>query len=234
MSVLDNIKRLTNQLYPTGRAFKLFRDSEFKKLHDGLALSEQRAYDDALAILDAILPDNDNFTIDDATDWERRLGLVTNPAVSLDDRKLAILRKMNHPGTIPARQHFLYLEGQLQAAGFSVFVFENRFDDGFGGLETRNPGDVAIGSFTSVQHGQVQHGASQHGASLIDKIVNSIDPKVDESFDVGANLRSTFFIGGSPVGTAATVDVNRQDEFRQLVLKIKPAHTVAFLFINFI
>jgi len=127
MTTLTKIKKLGKTLYPTGRAFKIPFGGVLDKLNSALSESEQRAFDDAVSILDSALPDNDNFTTGDATDWERRLGLITNPAVPLSDRKLAIIRKIRHPGNIPARQNFLYLQGQLQDAGFNVFVFENRF-----------------------------------------------------------------------------------------------------------
>lgn len=236
MSVIAKILKLTDQLYPSGRAFKLAKDGDFKKLHEALGLSEERAYDDALAILDSILPDNDDFSLDDAAYWERRLGLITNLSVSLDDRKSAILRKMNHPGTIPARQHYLYLEGQLQASGFNVFVFENKFPDGFGGIETRDYNTVSGGGGSAVQMGDFQLGDTQMGSGIGEGAicVNYIDEAQDLLFDVGDNLRSTFFIGADPVGDFADVDQNRKDEFRQLILKIKPAQTVAYLFINYI
>lgn len=236
MSILSKIISLTNQLYPSGRAFKLFKGSDLTLLHQGLGLSEERAYNDALAIFNSILPDNDDFTTDDAQDWERRLGLITNNSVSLSDRKLAILRKMNHPGTIPARQHYLYLEGQLQDAGFNVFVFENKFPDGFGGIETRDYNTVSGGGGQAVQLGDFQLGDTQIGNGVPNNVVvaNHIDESVDNNFNVGLNLRSTFFIGANPVGDFADVDINRKDEFRQLILKIKPAQTVAYLFINYI
>src|SRR5688572_21021930 len=139
MSVLNKIQSLSKQLLPTGRAFKVPKDSYFQKLIDGLAESEQRAYDDALSILNSAIPDNDNFTADDATDWERRLGLITGDGVSLADRKLAILRKYNHPGEIKARQHYLFLQKQLRDAGFDVYVHENRFPYGDGTYYTLSP-----------------------------------------------------------------------------------------------
>ncbi len=134
MSTLEKIKKLGKTLYPTGRAFKIPFEGVFDKLNSALSESETRAFDDAVSILDSALPDNDNFTTGDATDWERRLGLITNPAVPLSDRKLAIIRKIRHPGNIPARQNFLYLQGQLQDAGFDVFVFENRFPSYLNGI----------------------------------------------------------------------------------------------------
>jgi hypothetical protein len=235
MSTFDRIIKLSRQLYPKGRAFKMPFESDFEKLTQGLAASEQRAYDDALAIFNSILPDNTNFTANDATDWERRLGMVQNPSVPLADRKLAIKRKMNHPGTIPARQHYLYVEGQLRDAGFDVYVFENRFDDGFGGLETRDPLTVngGIGG-TIAQMGQFQMGQSQMGGGYTNKIVNYIDETFDANFNVGSNLRSTFFIGGTPVGQFADVSIDRKDEFRQLILKLKPTQAVGYLFINYV
>lgn len=234
--VLDKIKKLTKQLYPTGRAFWAPLGGDFDKLTSGLAASEERAYLDAVSILDSALPDNSNFTSQDATDWERRLGLVTNTLVTLSDRKLAIIRKMNHPGTIKTRQSYLYLQGQLQAAGFNVYVYENRFSDGMGGYTTKTPTEFSILPYPlgSVQHGDFQHGDAQHGGGFYgNKVANHISRSDDDSFSVGLNFRSTFFVGGPTAGTWAVVDVNREDEFRQLILKIKPVQTVGFLLVNF-
>lgn len=237
MDILENILALTKQLYPTGRAFQYFRNSDTGKLHKGLAGVEQKAYSDSVLTLDSILPDNGNFTTNDATDWERRLGMIYSPLTLLSDRKLAIKRKMQHPGTIHARQHFLYLEGQLRAAGFNVYVYENRF------LVSGNYITRPATFFTSVglsefQHGQLNHNQRQHGGGYGNKIANSIDENQDLYFDVGVNLRSTFFIGGSDINNPLTVfsDVPlvRKQEFRQLILKIKPVQTVGYLFINYI
>jgi len=236
MAVIDRINKLTGQLFPTGRAFWKRFGSEFDKMTSGLNASEVRAYNDAVSIKDSALPDNSNFSADDASAWETRLGLITNPLVALVDRKLAIQRKMNHPGTIRARQNYRYLQEQLQAAGFDVFVYENRFPDGFGGYVTKTPIVFSLLPFpsTPTEHGDFEHGDAQHGNLFYgDKIVNSIEINGDRFFDLGANLRSTFFIGGSTPGSWAIVDVNRELEFRQLVLKIKPVQTITFLLINF-
>ena len=151
--------------YPTGRAFRVFTSSVTEQLHKGLALGEERLYKDALSPLDSILPDNDSFDEDDATSWERRLAILSSPGTSFADRKAAILRKIQHPGVTPSRQHFLYLEGELQKAGFDVFVFENRFPLGGGIYETKTADEVAGGAAagqagysSDVQHGQIQHG----------------------------------------------------------------------------
>lgn len=209
--------------------------SFLEKLHIGLNQSEARAYADAVSILDSALPDNANFTSDDATAWEVRLGLITNLAVPLADRKLAIIRKMNHPGTIKARQHYLYIQGQLQAAGFAVYVYENIFSDGMGGFITKDPLIVSGGiGGAKFQLADRQLGDRQLGPRFINIIANHIDEALDTIFDVGANLRSTFFIGGGYLGTFANVDADRKDEFRQLILKLKPVQEVGFLFINYV
>ena len=204
-----------------------------RKLHEGLILSEERLYNDAISILDSILPDNNNFTEDDATAWERRLGLIISLDVPLSDRKRAIARKMQHPGTQKPRQHFLYVQEELRKAGFDVYVYENRFPDGSGGYETKTPQEVAISPIGfEAQHGQFQHGQLQHGAVLVEKIVNSIDSFVDAPFDVGDNLKSTFFISSSTLGVNAIILESRMLEFRQLVLKLKPVQTVCFPFVS--
>lgn len=234
----DLILKLTKSFYPKGRAFRLSKNSTIEKVHKALAISENIAYTSTLSILNSILPDNGNFTVEDATDWERRLGLITNQSTALSDRKLAILRKMNHPGTIKARQHYLYVQGQLQDAGFDVYVYENRFLE-LGVYVTKTPDEI-IGAALSNQavHGFdgtfLEHGQVQHGGSFDEKIANSIDKEIDAVFDIGSNYRSTFFIGGPTLGSFANISSSREIEFRQLVLKLKPVQSIAYIFTNFI
>lgn len=232
MSILSQIRALTAQLYPTGRAFGV--RGWLGGLHDALSLSEAQAYSDALGILDSILPDNPNFTAQDATDWERRLGLITNTSALLSTRMALIQRRMNHPGTIKARQHYLYVQGQLQAGGFPVYVYENRFPVG-GGYVTEDPAVVAGGGGVVLNQLDLhQLGDAQLGGAWGALIANSIYAGVDASFDVGADQRSTFFIGGYPIGTYANIPAASEQAFRQLVLQLKPAQTVAYLFINYV
>lgn len=209
-------------------------NSYLESLMYALSLSENRAYNDGLSIQNSILPDNSDFTSDDATDWERRLGMIVSPLVDLDLRKLAIKRKMNHPGDIKSRQHYLYIEGQLRAAGFDVYVYENRFPYG-GSYYTRTLFDIIGGvGIDDLQHGDKQHGDSQHGGTYSNIIANYIDETLDSNFAIPSNLRCTFFIGGSPLGQFANVPIERKQEFRQLILKLKPAQMVGYLLINYI
>lgn len=235
MTIVEKILKIFRQLYPTGRAFKMPVDGDSYKLHKSIAESYADVYSAAVSVLDSALPDNDNFTVDDATSWERRLGLITNDAVPLSNRKMAIIRKMNHPGTVPARENWRFLEKQLRDAGFDVYVFENRFPDGMGGYFTQNPLDLSGGvGLTSPQYGDFQYGDQQYGGYYGNMVVNHIDEKVDQLFDIGDNLRSTFFVGGPYAGEFADVPAVRKEEFRQIILRTKPVQTVGFLFINYI
>lgn len=237
MATFDKIYKLTSQLFPTGRAFRGAVGGDLDKLKKALSRSEARFYDDAKSVLDSMLPDNDNFTAQDASDWERRLGLITNTNVLLSDRKLAIKRKLNHPGTILPRQNYRFLERELRAAGFDVYVYENRFDYGDGTYYTKTPEQFSLTTYPTVdiEHSStLEHGEIDHGGGLYsNKVVNHVDEVIDDEFDVGSNFRSTFFIGYTPAGTWASVDDARKEEFRQMVLRLKPVQTVAFLLINF-
>lgn len=234
MTYQDQIKALTKQLYPTGRAFRAAEGGFLDKMHDGLVVGEQLLMRDALSIQDMLVPDNANFTTADADYWERVLGMIDGSASPLVDRMAAIKRKMQHPGNIPARQHYLFLERELQLAGFNVFVYENRFPSG-GGYVTQTPQALAgIGGVAALQHNQALHGQRQHGGTWGNKVANYLDENLDRNFNLGSNLRSTFFIGGSPIGSYATVPLVRKQEFRQLILKIKPVQTVGLLFITYV
>jgi uncharacterized protein YmfQ (DUF2313 family) len=213
MIAINDILKLTKQLLPTGRAWKVPINGVFENLIKGLAESEVRAYNFALGTLDRILPDNDNFTAEDATEWERRLGLVQQPTyVSLTQRKAIILRKLQYPGNFLARQNYRYIEAQLQLAGFAVTVTEN-FDP-----------DYIIG--VALQHSEdTEHGYdSEMGSTTVDLVANSAFQ--GELYDVSSPL-GCFIITG-------TISPNLITAFRKLILTLKPANTVAVLNVDYV
>lgn len=222
MAVIDDIKKLTKILLPTGRAFRMPKDGEFQKLMDGLALSEERLWADTGSTLDSIIPDNNNFSADDATLWEKRYGLITSDSVSLTDRKAAIIRKMNHPGNVKPRQNYRFIQAQLRLANFDVYLYEN--------LSRLNP---LVGGFI-FQHGDYQHGDAQHGGAVADKVARSIYSSEDADFDIGTNYSNVFWIGGATLGTFANVDADRETEFRDLILRLKPLNQIAYLVVNYV
>lgn len=227
-SLAQTLLKLTKRLYPTGRAFNLRMGGVFERIHKALAISEEQAYRAATSgILDTILPDNDNFTAEDASVWERRLAILADASASLEDRKAAIARKYAHPGNIVARQHQAYIEGQLQRAGFNVFVHEN--------LAGQSPDNfVTVTDITFADEDAFFSPATILGVSDVDQVVNFTDKEDDASVLPGPNLTDSFFIGGQTVGDFADVPAVREREFRQLILFLKPAQMTAFLFINYI
>jgi hypothetical protein len=256
--MLYKLIKLTKQLYPKGRAFKLPENGWFYRLHKGLAESESRLYNDALSVLDSILPDNPNFTEQNATDWERRLGLINGTGLPLQDRKDAIRRKMNHPGNVMPRENWMFLEAQLQLAGFDVWIHENRVlvnttiqavppvfvvpQVGYGNHGEFNHGENEHGDnfsyyaqfLTYANHGEFNHGEMEHGGYLWNQqVVNFIPEILDANFNPGLSYRATFFVGGEIFGTFADVPTARKNEFRQLILKLKEVNTVAYLLINY-
>lgn len=246
------IRKVSKQLYPTGRAYNQNTGTVIESLHNALSKSESQAFEDAKGVLNHILPDNANFLEDDAALWENRLGLITNTAVSLTNRKLAIQRKMNQPGEYPARQSWDYLEQQLQDAGFSVYVHENipeisiydflitnnvyqLNDNQLNDAELNQLTPNYLSLFDVIQLGTNQMGTFQlNNTVYLNKVVNNIDESKDAYFTILNNFRSTFFIGGITKGDFANVDLARKEEFRQLILKIKPVQSIGYLLINYI
>jgi hypothetical protein len=233
-SVSSLMSNLATQLYPTGRAWYMLKNSVMEKFHSAINVSFVRLVDDARQTLDSCFPDNNNFSEDDCNLWEYRFGMRTNPTLSLAVRKEAIYRRMARGRNVPARQHIKYLEYQLQLAGFNVWLHENGFiEDGV--RVFKKPQDIIALMPENVQHGgTTQHGVGvQHGGVNADVIANSY--KQNELYSVADEyLWSTFFIGGENLGDVAEVPENRLEEFRELVLKLKPAHLVAFTFINYV
>lgn len=225
---------LARDLYPTGRAFNIKFQSVFYNLHAAINVSFIRLLEDAIQTVNSALPDNENFNEDDIELWAFRLGLTLADSLSIEEKKQAILRKFAYPSNIKARQNPLFIEFQLRLAGFDVYVHENRFFEG-GEWVFKTPDEVANVGVSESQHGEPsQHGPGfTHGSAQFNVIANLAIPG-PESYSVGSNLYATFFIGGEILGDFATVPENRVIEFKELVLKLKPAQTVAFTFINFI
>lgn len=230
MTRIDEIYKLTKSLFPNGRAFWLSEET-IQIFIRALCISEAEAYDESLSILSSILPDNDNFTPEDATLWERRLNIAVNPPLlTLDERKTLIARKYAFPGSFIYRQNWRYVEYQLQYAGFNVWVHENRFDDGFGGFEYINQLELSI-----IQHASDTELGSdlEMGDPGMDLIANL--PDAIEVFDVGetTNFKGGFYIGGETFPDRAIVPKQLEKEFRKLVLTLKPTNTFAILLIDF-
>lgn len=233
-NLADIFSNLASQLYPTGRAFYMQKGGVMDNTHLAFNRSFIRVISDARLTIDSTFPDNENFSADDCTLWEYRFGMVTDTTLSVQQRRAAIYRRMSRGRNVPARQHQSYIEAQLQLAGFDVYVYENGFIEG-GVRVYKKPEEIIAGSAGEVQHGGLsQHGIGmQHGGGTSQVIANSYKP--NEVFSVSdSKLWASFFIAGSTLGSIAEIPAKREEEFRELVLKLKPAHLIAFTFINYI
>ncbi len=222
---LPGIISLTKQLYPTGRAWIMKKGSIFYKFHDGLAYSESRIYAKILGILDSVLPDNDDFSEDDADNYERALAVYQQSSgLTLSERKNNIKRKLQHPGNILGRQAAVYIEYQLQLAGFDVYIHENR---------------PTIYDPVPAIYGEINYNDTTYGNTGISgytKIANYVDELKDSSFSFGdaTDKRATFFVGGEIFPNFADVPADRKNEFRDLILRLKPAQMAGYLLINYV
>jgi uncharacterized protein YmfQ (DUF2313 family) len=232
---LQKLLKLAKLLLPTGRAWRLFENNVHGSIQKGLALSNNRFIEDAMGLLDGILPDNFNFTTNDAEKWEARLGLPINPNVTLQDRKLAIQRKLNHPGDTPGRHSRLFFQQQLQDAGFTnLVVTQNKFNG-----VAKAPEEM-IGT----KHGDAVHGDAVHGGYLGGVVIDYLEPSIDEqryldyiyaqpsNKDLEPFYRKTFFISAENL-EYATVDANRRRELRGLILRLMPASMICFLIVKY-
>jgi hypothetical protein len=221
MSDARDILKLKKQLLPTGRAFNVPSGGNFEKLLLGLADQESEAYNAAIGLLNCIIPDNEDFSQDDAIRWEKVLSISASEDDSLVNRKAAIYRKMQFPGGVKGRQHKNYLEGQLRAANFNVKIYEY--------------GDVKNFFANTVHSSDTLHSSiTVHGGWNIPSYTGIIANHIDEDMetDVPAtldNLRNIFWIAGDSFSEFVTIPPYRMEEFRHIVLTIKPLHTVAFL-----
>lgn len=200
------------------------------RLHRAIGTIQKQAYNDALQIGNDMLPDNPLFTVQDAHDWYRRLGIYDSGSVPFADMKAAITQKMSWPVTPLNKQNAAFIQEQLQLAGFNVYVYENKFP---GPL---TPGEVMNNTHGRSISGYFQSGQNQYGqldsSGVVSKIFNYLEPEKD--IDEPLTLRSLFYISGSPITSVATVPASRQTEFRQLVLQLKSAQMMAVCFINFV
>jgi hypothetical protein len=224
--IVTELANLVDQLYPTGRAFYKPKGGTFDLLHDAINLSFLRFINEYTNLINASIPDNENFTKEDASFLEYKYGLTDRTGNDLDFRKSALRRKIGHPNNIKPRQSKNFIENQLRISGFNVRVFENT-------PPYKTPSEVGGTIVDTTQHGgDTQHGGGTfHGGVTFQVIANKID--ADESYGVGANLWASFFICGENLGENAIIEGSRRDEFRELVLKLKPAHLAAYYFVNF-
>lgn len=226
-----DIKNLYLQSFPKGRAFD-FANTEYADKYFGAVAKVDSDYlQTSQDILDGLFTDSGNFTVEDARKLEKRYGIVINENNTLADRKMAIEDRLTFPNGIEARQSASYMEYRLRQAGFDVYVHENRFDDGSGGYETVIA-DTSL--YDSSYYDAFYY--DETGIAYTEIIRNYIDVSRESELEItySNNWRFTFYIGGSTFQSFANVDSERKNEFRHLILKLKPCHLVGLLIVNYV
>jgi hypothetical protein len=237
----DTFIWLSQKLYPNGRAFWMAPPKAdetggiFYRLHRAISNQQAAAYNFLRGIQNAQLPDNPGFTIDDAHAWYRRLGIYDSGTVPFDDMKARIRQAMSFPQVPLNKQNYNFITQQLQDAGFNVKVWENRFDDGAGGWETRTPDEVlgtpAGEAYLDDFELDELDLDSTYSIDNISILANYLEDAAEEDINI-TNWRSTFYVAApDEVNIFAAIPESRHIEFRQLLLKLKPAHTIGILFV---
>ncbi len=235
VNLVDLFHKFTQSLYPTGSAFNLPLNGNFDNLHKAINNSFVRLVQSSRSFIDSQFPDNEKFDIKDCELWEYRLGISASNLTPIEQRRQAIFRKFAYPETAKARFSIPFLQKQITDSGFSVTIHENKFFQG-GEWVYKSPSQIAAITLEATRHANsTLHGkGTVHGSTGFEVIANEAR-NIPEKFVVGeGNLWATFFLGGATLGTYAAVPSSRQIEFKELILRLKPAHLTAFTFINYI
>lgn len=218
LSYVNYFQTLNNTLYPTGRAFWKPLNGVFNKVHEALAMSESRLHTTIVNLQNDIIADNILMTSDAITHWETVFGLTGKGTVL--QRVNAIKQCQGYPNNDLARQSITFLQNQFDLAGFDVTIHYR---------VNNNPQPAEYGLFT---YGEKTYGQTGTAYTVC---ANNIDETLDSGVIFDNNtLLYTFYIGGATLGTSADVPLTQKAEFRNLILKLKPAHTIAILFINYV
>ena len=227
-------------------------------------LAETEALSDINDKIDQLLaqkyPDNPVFDEDDTENWERVFGLSPADSMTLEERRQVIIAKQQYPNGVIDRGHWKFIQDQLQANGFDVYIHENRT------VATTFITQCGLSQCSETTQCGSQNDptevfeAVEPDSSYTEICANFLEPELDATvFDSGGGtycgfaqcgedtqcsdpfsedrnqqLSYTFFVSAETYPNKANIPLDRKDEFRELLLKLKPMHTAAFLFINYI
>lgn len=201
-------------------------------------------------------PDNPYFSIDDAANHERVLGIVPSIGATFDERKQVLLARMSNKRDDEFQGTREYLENVLRSSGFDVYVHENRFPSesvpaqvgtAMCGVDTIGGGVISDYPFEAIypdaSYDQicVNNIRSEDDADFFDSVPGTqigiaecgIDTLAsDEENDIYNLLPYILFIGGAVYPAKADIPSARIRECRDLILKTKETHILTLLYIN--
>lgn len=199
------------QLYPDGSAFLTTEDTNRSKIHKSI----DYICDDYLEQLKSLVSSalaKDGIDEQEISFLENRYGVYFTDGLSLEERINRVRLRMTYPNRVVNRSSAAWIEYVLRSFGFDVSVYEN---DGIS--------PEVLQAFKETQYGSSKYGSSNYGGFIYNIIGNSMFE--GERYNFGGNLWATFFIR-----IVTPIDSSRVREFRELVLKLKPAHLCAILF----
>lgn len=241
-------------LLPDGRAFDIKNSYNFRKIFDAVSRLQDDLINDSENVLIGLDPNNEYFTEEQAKKLEKRYGLYINESLDFATRKQRLISRMTAPGDQLAKQHWSYIQKRLRDSGFDVYVHENRFTSSV--LGSGYAGTAFAGTAFAGSEGFDYYAINPETTGYTEQCNNYIDVSKDtppEAFMSTAGTmfagtayatdppvesddwwKGCFFIGGETFGTLAEVEQTRKNEFRHLILKLKPAHSRAYLLIYYI
>lgn len=208
---------LTNQLFPTGRAFWRPKGSTFQNLLEGIVESESRVQNSIMSLEYDFYADSTLMSNEAVEKWTSTFGIVCNGTQV--ERIESVRQRQAYPSNILARQSDYFIQNELRNAGFDVYVYKGYADEQAAILGGFLLGECVLGK----------------GTGVYSIIANNIDESLDAGFVLlGDGKKAVFTVSGQGFGVATTVPLVRKNEFRDLILKLKPAQTVGLLYINYV
>lgn len=230
MKYFEAIKKL----FSNSRAFQLFIDNNKRKLIKGLSFLPENIRKEAELVYFDVFPDTTRFP----EKWEDIFGILFTEA-ELEKRRdiLDSLWKINSGG-----QSAIFMEEALQKIDNSIHVFEN--------VPLRNPRDVNI-AYPSCCDNQIMvcdhmHAMSDFRIGFDDFVPTLLKNDISEVYDFSADpafWETCFFICESAIRNNRNqiLFIQRlqiseiwKNYIEFLILKIKPVHTTAVLFVEWL
>ena len=191
-----------------------FIATDGKRFTDAKLKAYDRAYADTKSILNTILPDNSEFDETDADRWEMTL-LIEKNLSNLEERKQRILRRLTYPNNVLERSHYQFIENQIRAAGFDVYITENRF---WNGMEYEIVDPDTIGT-QQMELGLPELGVNEldgtiAGVDYTGIIANYIDDSIDNAFFTAPTTTplelGDFELGDAELGEGGAIGLSRE------------------------
>jgi hypothetical protein len=209
--------RITRQLLPTGRAWWLAANSYISNIFEALSVSDSRIENDIINIKYSILADSNFMSLEAVERWESIFAIKSSTVI--EDRILAINQRQSYPGNVLARQSMPYIQSQLQLAGFNVYLSK-----GF---------DVSTAEYyDDCYYDDVIYDST---SDVFEIIANDVVVNRDAHFCLSSlDDYAIYTISASDIISNAQIQVERKNEFRELILRLKPAQVVCVLKVTYV